>query len=120
MHAVPVALHAWLRHQRGVRLAVEGVIRCGGDTDTVAAITGAIAGAGCGRRGLPAEWLGRLAEWPHGVAWMDELARALAAARMDSVMASQPPVAPFKVLVRNAFFMCVVLAHGFRRLLPPY
>jgi ADP-ribosyl-[dinitrogen reductase] hydrolase len=119
-HTVPIALHAWLSHPADYRGAVLAAIRCGGDTDTVAAITGAIAGAGCGRQGLPAEWLGRLAEWPHGVAWMDELARALALARRDSVMASQPPAAPFKVLVRNAFFMCVVLAHGFRRLLPPY
>lgn len=119
-HTVPVALHAWLSHPADYRGAVLAAIRCGGDTDTVAAITGAMAGAGCGRDGLPAEWLSHLAEWPHDVAWMDGLARSLALACVDSVMSGQPAPTPLKVLVRNVFFMGVVLAHGFRRMLPPY
>jgi hypothetical protein len=30
------------------------------------------------------------------------------------------PLNWFKLLARNAFFIPLVLAHGFRRLLPPY
>jgi len=119
-HTVPVALHAWLAHPVDYREAVLAVIRCGGDTDTVAAITGAIAGAGCGREGLPAEWLSHLVEWPRTVTWMEQLARQLADTRADSITRGQPPVSVVAVLSRNLFFMLVVLAHGFRRMLPPY
>ncbi len=119
-HTVPVALHAWLSHPSNYREAVLSAIRCGGDTDTVAAITGAIAGAGCGRKALPPEWLARLAEWPRNVAWMDRLARQLADTRVDFIATGLPPTSIFKTLVRNLFFLCVVLMHGFRRMLPPY
>ena len=119
-HTVPVALHAWLAHPGSYRDAVLAVIRCGGDSDTAAAITGAIAGAGCGRQGLPAEWLSHLVEWPRTVAWMDGLARQLADSRGDLVVAGRSPVSIVAVLSRNLFFMIVVLLHGFRRLLPPY
>ena len=30
------------------------------------------------------------------------------------------PLNPLKLLARNLVFMLIVLAHGFRRLLPPY
>jgi ADP-ribosyl-[dinitrogen reductase] hydrolase len=119
-HTVPVALHAWLAHPGDFRAAVLAAIRCGGDTDTVAAITGAIAGAACGREALPAEWLSHLAEWPRNVAWMDRLARALAESSVDRIDRGQPATPLGKLLLRNVFFFAVVLVHGFRRLLPPY
>jgi len=121
-HTVPVALHAWLSHPGDYRGAVLAAIECGGDTDTVAAITGAIAGAGVGKDGIPAEWLARLAEWPRTVQWMEQLA-ALLARRIAGEMpiAERPPWArATKLLLRNVFFLAVVLAHGVRRLLPPY
>src|SRR5262245_13772600 len=43
-HTVPVALYAWLRYPNDFRTAVQSTIRCGGDTDTVAAITGSLVG----------------------------------------------------------------------------
>ena len=46
------------------------VIRCGGDTDTVAAMTGGIIGAGMGKEGIPAELLTGLWDWPRGPGWM--------------------------------------------------
>ena len=55
-HTVPVALHAWLTHPDDYRGAVQTAIRCGGDTDTVAAITGAIVGARVGVGGVPEAW----------------------------------------------------------------
>jgi ADP-ribosyl-[dinitrogen reductase] hydrolase len=119
-HTVPVALHAWLAHPGDFAGAVLTAIRCGGDTDTVAAITGAIAGAGCGRHALPPQWLSHLAEWPRNVAWMDELARDLARSQVDRFDSGQPRTPLTKLLLRNLFFFAVVLAHGFRRLLPPY
>lgn len=117
---VPVALHAWMRHPNDLRNGVLAVVRCGGDTDTVAAIAGGIIGAGVGRAGIPQDWLDGLMEWPHTVRWMESLANQLS----DS-LANQPQPgfhdAPFAAIaLRNLLFTTVVLAHGFRRLAPPY
>ena len=119
-HTAPVALHAWLAHPGNYRAAVLAAIECGGDTDTVAAITGAIAGAGTGPDGLPPEWLRGLAESPHTVAWMEQLAQSLATVRPDYVGSSAIAAPAIPLLARNIFFFAVVLLHGFRRLLPPY
>lgn len=120
LHTAPVALHAWLSHPGSFREAVLAAIACGGDTDTVAAITGAIAGAGAGPKGLPPEWLDNLAEWPHTVPWMEQLAQRLATVRPNYVGTSALATPVSRLIARNIFFLAVVLVHGFRRLLPPY
>lgn len=121
-HTVPVALHAWLAHPGDYRGAVLAAIECGGDTDTVAAITGAIAGAGCGPDAIPAPWLEKLAEAPRGVAWMRALGLQLAKTRANYIglIGGLPPVGLAALTWRQAKFLLVVLLHGFRRLLPPY
>jgi ADP-ribosylglycohydrolase len=120
-HTVPVCLQAWLRHPCDFRSAVLDVVACGGDTDTAAAITGGIVGAGVGREGLPERWLGRLVEWPASVHWMHTLAEN-AARRSRGLPLRRGARAHFffVLLARNLLFLVVVLAHGFRRLLPPY
>ncbi len=119
-HTVPVVFHAWLRNPRDCRAAVQDVIACGGDTDTTAAITGAIVGAGVGKVGIPAEWLAALWEWPRTVAWMERLGAQLADA-CAAGLPQKPLTLPFgPLLLRNVVFAGVVIAHGFRRLLPPY
>jgi ADP-ribosyl-[dinitrogen reductase] hydrolase len=119
-HTVPVALHAWFRHPQDLPAAIEEVVRCGGDTDTTAAIVGGIVGAGVGARALPGALVNGLWEWPRSVSWMRRLGHRLAGA----VAAGKPQPAlplPFVFsLPRNLLFLMVVLAHGFRRLLPPY
>lgn len=45
--------------------AIENAVKCGGDTDTVAAIAGALAGARWGVSGLPARWRRFLNGWPY-------------------------------------------------------
>lgn len=114
-HTVPVAVQAWLRQQGDFRAAVTSVIRCGGDTDTTAAITGAIAGAQVGKDGIPGEWLARLWEWPRSAAWMERLGARLAAGTTGKATLFVPAIP-----ARNLLFLVVVLFHGFRRLLPPY
>lgn len=119
-HSVPVALHAWLANQDDLRGAVIAAVACGGDTDTVAAITGGIVGAGVGREGVPEVWLDGLAEWPRSVAWMKRVAecthRALAVGERPAVPRLFAPA----LLLRNALFTLIVITHGVRRLLPPY
>lgn len=119
-HTVPVVLHAWFCFPRDYRQAVLAVVHCGGDTDTTGAIVGAIVGAAVGASGIPAEWRAALWEWPRTVDWMTRLGGQLAATRADG-LPQRPLSLPFlPLLARNIFFAAVVLAHGFRRLLPPY
>ena len=120
VHTVPVALHASLSFPRDLRGAVQACIRCGGDTDTTAAIAGGIVGAGVGPAGVPSDWLANLWAWPRPVAWMQELAAAAAIAG-SSGQPGKVPRYPWPMIpLRNLGFLAVVLAHGFRRLAPPY
>jgi len=48
---------------RAFRLALQEAINAGGDTDTVAAITGALAGAMCGADSIPLGWQRRVHGW---------------------------------------------------------
>lgn len=120
VHTVPIALHAALSFPRDVRGAVQACIRCGGDTDTAAAIAGGIVGAAVGPAGVPSDWLSNLWAWPRPVAWMQELASAAAVAG-SSRQPGKVPSYPWPMIpLRNLGFLAVVLAHGFRRLAPPY
>ncbi len=119
-HTLPCVLHVWLTHQHDYRTAVTAMIRLGGDADTTAAILGAIAGARISKAGIPAEWINNLVEWPRSVAWMEQLSVRLAASAADQSQRRNLWINPLSLLLRNVPFMIVVLAHGFRRLLPPY
>jgi ADP-ribosylglycohydrolase len=119
-HTVPVALQSWCLHRGNFTAALEAVIVCGGDADSTAAIVGGIAGASLRDDEVPSLLVARLFEWPRTVAWLRRLAAQLARVRT-----THRPERPLRlpiagVLLRNTVFLVVVLAHGFRRLLPPY
>ena len=118
-HSVPVALFCWLRWPGDLRSAVEAAVLAGGDTDTTAAIAGALVGATTGADGIPGEWLGGLAEWPRTVSWMRRLGERLADASAGAQLGPLPLFWP-GLIARNVAFLAIVLAHGLRRLLPPY
>ncbi len=137
LHSVPVALYAWWRHHGDYAETLRSVIALGGDTDTTGAFAGALAGATCGAEGIPVSWIDGLWEWPRGRDALEELA-----ARLSTVPAggrardtggrardtggrardTGGPVRIFLpgVLLRNAVFLTIVLAHGLRRAFPPY
>lgn len=119
-HTVPIVLHAWLSHQDDYRSAIIDIVRCGGDTDTTAAILGGIIGARVGKTGIPAQWLKYLWEWPRTVGWIEELGRTLAEVVASGNGQAALPLQASGVLLRNAVFLLAVLGHGLRRLLPPY
>jgi ADP-ribosylglycohydrolase len=75
--AVAMALCAVLRHPDNFNDAVRCAVNHGGDSDTVGCIAGALAGSRAGYRGLPEEWLNRLA----GREKLTDLADRLAVAR---------------------------------------
>lgn len=54
--AVPAALTVFLRHPDDPSAAVKEAIGLGGDTDTIAAMAGAICGARCGEAAVPRRW----------------------------------------------------------------
>jgi ADP-ribosyl-[dinitrogen reductase] hydrolase len=119
-HSVPIAIHAWLKNPIDYRSAVTSVIRCGGDTDSVAAIVGGIIGASVGRDGIPPEWRSNMMVWPRSMRWMEQLGNQLESA-IQSGSTDDPirlPVAG--LLARNVLFITIVLFHGFRRVAPPY
>lgn len=120
LDVVPVALYAWLRHEGDFRSSLIAAMGCGGDTDTVGAILGALCGASGGVENIPGEWLNGVGEWPRSVAFIRRLAQRLA----EQKQAGRPlgPVRYFwpGLIPRNILFLAVVILHGFRRLLPPY
>jgi ADP-ribosylglycohydrolase len=120
LHVVPVAIYSWLRHPGDFRSALVTVLECGGDTDTVGAILGAIVGATLGRKSIPSEWLDSICDWPRSISFMEKVAARLAQQKAQNTQLG--PVRYFwpGIIPRNFLFIGVVLLHGFRRLLPPY
>ncbi|MEX0657671.1 MAG: ADP-ribosylglycohydrolase family protein [Egibacteraceae bacterium] len=75
LEAVPAALHAFLRQPRSLPDAVTYAVRLGGDTDTIASMTGALAGAFLGEAAVPPAWRDRLEAADELVRLADALAR---------------------------------------------
>jgi ADP-ribosyl-[dinitrogen reductase] hydrolase len=116
LHTVPAALYCWLASPGDIRRCVEEVIGLGGDADSTGAIVGALAGATAGAGAIPPSWLSGIVEWPRSIGWMRRLAD-----RLDEPTSRGPlPLFWPALPIRNLVFLAVVLAHGFRRLLPPY
>lgn len=120
LNVVPVVVYAWLLHQRDFRSALRSVIECGGDTDTVGAILGALCGASGGPDAIPHEWIDDLIEWPRSVAFIRAVAQRLTEQKKSNQSLSEVCYFWPGVALRNLLFLVVVIFHGFRRLLPPY
>ncbi|WP_207683219.1 ADP-ribosylglycohydrolase family protein [Desulfonema magnum] len=119
-HTVPPVIHCWLTHQHDFEKGIREIIRCGGDTDTTAAILGAIIGSSTGTDGIPQKWLEDMWEWPRTKNWMSRLGNQLAEV-CESGSPRSPLILPFYgIILRNLMFLIIVLFHGLRRLLPPY
>jgi ADP-ribosyl-[dinitrogen reductase] hydrolase len=114
---VPAVLWAWLKGPFDFAGGLKRVLALGGDADTTGAIFGGICGAAVGAEGIPREWIAGVWEFPCSPAWTRRLAE-----RLELFQEGEPvkPLGKFwpLILVRNAIFLAVVLAHGLRRLLP--
>jgi ADP-ribosyl-[dinitrogen reductase] hydrolase len=119
-HTVPVALYAWWRHRGDFRGALEAALDCGGDTDTVGAITAALAGADLGEDAIPRDLIAGLADWPRSTSWLRRIADRLA--RQSTAPEPLGSVCLFwpAVLLRNLCFLIIVLTHGLGRILPRF
>ncbi len=117
LHTVPFALFAFLRMpHHPLDCLVDGV-SAGGDTDSIGAIVGAWLGAWHGERGLPAELVNRIHNGPFGPSHLRALANAICAQQAGGAVAI-PRFSGAAAMARNLALYPVILAHGFRRLLP--
>lgn len=60
--AVPMAIYCYAANPHSYEKAVESAVFLGGDTDTIASMTGAVSGAALGESEIPARWLRRSTE----------------------------------------------------------
>jgi len=118
-HTVPCVLQVWFGEPEDFAQGLQDIIRAGGDTDTAGAIFGGIVGARVGKQGIPETWLSNIIEWPKSIGWLERLGSAVAGAE-HSTAAKCPRYFVPGILLRNVIFLTIVLAHGFRRLAPPW
>jgi ADP-ribosylglycohydrolase len=117
VHTLAIATFAFARFGHDPMRAIREVIASGGDTDTIAAIVGAWCGARSGTAWLPADLIDRIHDGPFGPGHL----RALACSLQDAeggAAAGPPRYSAAAALGRNLALYPVVLAHGFRRLVP--
>lgn len=82
-NSVPAAIYSFLSHADSFKDAVVYAVSLGGDTDTIGAMTGAIAGAFHGVEGIPTEWLNALENGEKGRDYVWQLAETLCSKRME-------------------------------------
>ena len=120
-HTVPCVLQVLFKHRDDFETGLQEIIQAGGDADTAGAIYGGIVGARAGRQVMPDAWLNGIIEWPRTVSWIERLGVTLTAALDEPAGKIEVPVCSVPgLLLRNLVFLVTVLAHGLRRLLPPY
>jgi ADP-ribosylglycohydrolase len=113
-HTVPAVIYSGIINDWDYEPVVTEIIKAGGDTDTTAAIAGALCGAYCGASAIPHQWIASIAEWPTGIADLKVLAKAIQTKTKLRVRAYWSP----SLLLRNCVFFIIVLKHGFARLMP--
>ena len=113
VHTTAFAAYCFMRFGDRPLEALTLAIGAGGDTDSVAAILGGWLGALHGEAALPADLVDSLHDGPFGPTHLRALARSLAEGAPPSRYSAAA------ALARNLALFPVILAHGFRRLLPP-
>jgi ADP-ribosyl-[dinitrogen reductase] hydrolase len=113
IHTLGFASYIFARWGDNGMMALQQTIAAGGDTDSIGAIVGAWCGARLGSAWIPNELMERLNDGPFGPSHLRGLARDVAERRGLVTRYS-----PMLAMLRNLALYPVVLAHGFRRLVP--
>jgi poly(ADP-ribose) glycohydrolase ARH3 len=94
--SVPAALYCFLATPDEPETSVMTAVGLGGDTDTIAAMTGALAGAYRGARAWPGRWIDRLESGPRGRDYVMGLAEDLFLVWLEVLSRTplRPPVLP--------------------------
>ncbi len=114
------ALHAWLANLNNFEKTVIDCILCGGDTDTVAAIAGSLAGAYVGYDNIPKKLGKKIIDHPFSYKRLSLLAIDLE--QPPSNAENQPWLGIRWILMpfRNLILVLLILLHSLRRMGPPY
>ena len=110
---LPIVIHSWLRNRENLKKAIIDVVVCGGDTDTTGAIVGGIVGAKA--KEPPKEWLDGFVEYPRNLKFVDEVSSKLADIFTKKRAAKAPDIAYPLLLLRNIFFLIVILIVAIKR-----
>lgn len=81
--SVPTAVHAFLRHRHSFPEAVLYALSLGGDADTIASMTGALAGAFLGASAIPSTWSAAIEGRDEILQLADQLLELASAADLD-------------------------------------
>lgn len=119
MHTVPAAFHVVLWESETWEEAVREAVLLGGDTDSVAALVGAMRCVLPGQD-LPKAWVERWRDWPRTKDWLEATERSAMLATSSRTPVACPDVSWGVCLARNLLMWGLVLGHGVRRALPPY
>ena len=68
-----MAIYSWLRHHDQYEKVLERAVLLGGDSVTLGALAGGLAGIHLGAKKIPERWLSKLWAWPNSRRWMDSL-----------------------------------------------
>lgn len=110
---LPIVLHSWLRNRDNLKQGIIDVVRCGGDTDTTAAIVGSIIGAKS--KDFPKSWVDGIVDFPRDVNFIKQIAHELAEVIISQKSRNAPTLSGFKILIRNLLFLMVVLVVSLTR-----
>jgi poly(ADP-ribose) glycohydrolase ARH3 len=89
LEAVPAAIFSVIRHPDSFADAVLGGVAMGGDTDTIGAMAGAIAGARFGITGIPQEWIANLENGVEGKDFISSIARKASLSSINTTVKSE-------------------------------
>lgn len=118
-HTVAAVFQAWQQFRDNPLAGLDFLCECGGDTDTTCALFAGVVGGKHGAT-LFDEMAGAWCEPVLRPDFFEQLAEQ--AARVAQTRQPEKPVrwGGVRTILRNALFVVIVLAHGLRRLLPPY
>jgi ADP-ribosyl-[dinitrogen reductase] hydrolase len=111
-----LATYIFLRYQNSFMEAIENTIRCGGDTDSIAAIVGAWIGTLVGDQQLPKNLLDRLQSGTYGRHHLEALAHDVVASRTSQPSAQS--IGFVSATIRNLLMYPLILTYAFRSLVP--
>lgn len=118
LHTLPMAMAATVLFGDDFEGAIDAVVKLGGDTDTTAAIVGALLGVRTGSAGIPEDWRSGVRDLPLGSHYLTQLAQALAERSIGPPRRRPQNGWRWLRLPRNAFFLAVVMVHALARLRP--
>ena len=109
--SIPIAIFCFAKYGKDFRSAVRCAVSCGGDTDTIGFITGALSGALLGVEALPRDLVHGLMSWPCDIEFAEEVISFLTEEKVN-----MPKSFPWgALLLRNQCCFLFLIPHIFRR-----